>query len=150
MDSSEVAKSFQAYETDPEILLACMIVSGTTNTAEICRTEISLANDLAPATGAEAERYEAFRRVWKHPTSKERDAVVKLARRIAKHQQKPFVWPQFCDTCGAPYILLQSHDEVWRSPGMGYGAYKATCDCEPPQINISPPRPIDPDDEVPF
>jgi hypothetical protein len=149
VDPREVAKSFRAYYTDPEILLGCMIVSGTPNTAEICRAEIHLANDLAPATGADALRYENFRRVWKDPTPDERAAVLQQARAIARDPHKAFTWPPVCQ-CGAPYLLIQSHDHFWNSPGAGYGAYKATCTCEPPEITIAPPKPIDPDDEVPF
>ena len=68
----EAAKAFPGYDTDPEILLACILTSGTYDTSEICRTEINLANELAPATGIEAERYEAFRRVWSQPTEEEK------------------------------------------------------------------------------
>lgn len=93
VDPREVAKSgFQAYRTDPEILLACMIVSGTVNTARICRTSIRLANELAPATAEEAQRYEAFLRVWSDPTDEETTAVLQWARRIAANPQKPFAW----------------------------------------------------------
>jgi hypothetical protein len=35
-----------------------------------------------------------------------------------------------CDVCGAPLVLVQSHDAVWGAPaGTGYGAYKQTCEC---------------------
>ena len=55
-----------------------------------------------------------------------------------------------CEQCGAPYVLIQSLDGLFKTPGAGYGSYKATCNCEPPEISITPPKPIDPDDEVPF
>ena len=87
-----VAKIFRAYHTDPEILLACMIVSGTKNPAEVCRTELNLADNLSPSTSEEAYRYEAFRRVWKEPTAEEEAFVFQLARRIARDANKAFAW----------------------------------------------------------
>jgi hypothetical protein len=87
----EAAKVFHGYDTDPEILLACMVVSGAHDTAEICRTEIHLANEPAPATGLEAERYETFLRVWNRPTAEENERVLEWARRIyqsADHRRK--------------------------------------------------------------
>jgi hypothetical protein len=39
-----------------------------------------------------------------------------------------------CEHCGAPYILVQSLDGLFKTPGAGYGSYKATCKCEPPSM----------------
>jgi hypothetical protein len=62
------------------------------DTAQISRTEINLANELAPATGLEAERYEAFRRVWSRPSDEETQHVLKWAVRIAHDPHKSFGW----------------------------------------------------------
>jgi hypothetical protein len=71
----EVAKCTQAYQTDPEILLGCIIVSGTLDTAASLRTEQHLAYGIA-ITAAERAAYDAFRRVWQTPTDQERAAVM--------------------------------------------------------------------------
>lgn len=87
----EVAKSFHGYDTDPEILLACMIVSGTFDTSQVCRTEIHLANGL-PLTNEQSAADKAFRRVWSQPTEEETALVLDWAARIAGDLHKSFAW----------------------------------------------------------
>jgi (p)ppGpp synthase/HD superfamily hydrolase len=48
---AEVAQSMATYQTDPEILLACIIVSGTLDTAAILRTETQLAHGVGSHLG---------------------------------------------------------------------------------------------------
>jgi len=79
----EAAKAFPGYDTDAEILLGCVLTSGTYDTSEICRTEIHLANELAPPTGIEAEHYEDFRRVRSQPTEEGKVRVINSANEIA-------------------------------------------------------------------
>lgn len=95
----EAAKTFHGYDTDPEVLLACMIVSGTLDTSKICRTEIHLADNIA-ITDEDRAAYTAFRRVWSQPTKEETELVLSWAQRIyenADHRRKggphkPFAW----------------------------------------------------------
>jgi (p)ppGpp synthase/HD superfamily hydrolase len=88
MHPREVAKATKAYQTDPEILLACIIVSGTQDTGEIIKTEINLTHGLK-TTADELAAYHAFRRVWQSPTPQERSAVLQWAERIAKASRRP-------------------------------------------------------------
>jgi hypothetical protein len=70
-------------------------------------------------------------------------------RRPNKHKSDPAaeLARAACEICGAPYRLIQSHDQAWgAAPGTGYGAYAQTCKCERPAPKT--PRPNDPD--VPF
>ena len=79
---AEVAKATAAYQTDPEILLGCIIVSGTPDTAIILRSEIRIAHGI-PITDDERTAYDAFRRVWQSPTERERASVLTWAAKIA-------------------------------------------------------------------
>lgn len=88
---SELAKSTAAYQTDPEILLGCMIVSGSLDTAVILRTEILLGNGLKVTEEARAS-FDAFRRVWSQPTTSEREAVMSWAKRLAGGGDRTFRW----------------------------------------------------------
>ena len=89
----EAEKVFKGYETSPEVLLACIVVSGTLDTAEVLRTEICLANDLE-ITEEKRRSYDAFRRVWATPTEAEQAEVMKVAEKISAStsSQKPLVW----------------------------------------------------------
>jgi hypothetical protein len=80
--AAEVAKCMAAYRTDPEILLGCMIISGTLDTATVLRTEIQIASGI-PITDRQLAAYFAFRRVWQAPTDAERTAVLQWAERLA-------------------------------------------------------------------
>jgi hypothetical protein len=88
---AEVAKCTAAYQTDPEILLACIIVSGTLDTAVILRTEQHLAHGIA-ITDEARTAYEAFRRVWSQPTDAERTAVMTWATRVAGRDDRAWRW----------------------------------------------------------
>jgi hypothetical protein len=84
----EVAKTTAAYQTDPEILLGCIIVSGTLDTAMVLRADQQLAHDIHIDPEHRAA-YDAFRRVWQSPTAEERSAVLEWAERIAKGSRSP-------------------------------------------------------------
>jgi hypothetical protein len=79
---AEVAKSTAAYQTDREILLACIIVSGTLDTAIVLRADMRLAHGIA-ITDDERISYDAFRRVWQFPTEREHASVLMWAAKIA-------------------------------------------------------------------
>jgi hypothetical protein len=89
MALAEVARCTAAYRTDPEILLGCIIVSGTLDTAAVLRTEIQVANGI-PITNDQLAAYIAFRRVWTAPTEQERGAVLNWAERI--NPRSAFGW----------------------------------------------------------
>jgi len=78
----EVAKVTAAYQTDPEILLGCIVVSGTLDTAIVLRVEQQLQHGIEIEEAGQAA-YDAFRRVWSQPTDGERAAVLKFAARYA-------------------------------------------------------------------
>ena len=78
----EVAKITAAYQTDPEILLGCIVVSGTLDTAIILRAEQHLQHGIKVDEAGQTA-YDAFRRVWSQPTDDERTAVLKFAERYA-------------------------------------------------------------------
>jgi hypothetical protein len=84
----EVAKSTAAYQTDPEILLGCIIVSGALDTGEVLKTDILLTHGLE-ITDDDRAAFDAFRRVWQFPTDDERAAVLKWAERIARQSRRP-------------------------------------------------------------
>lgn len=89
---SEVAKCTSAYQTDPEILLGCIIVSGTLDTAFVLRTETHLNAGIA-IDEDERSAYDAFRRVWSTPNNIERAAVLQWAERIAGRKHRGgFKW----------------------------------------------------------
>jgi hypothetical protein len=94
---AEVAKFTAVYETDPEIILACIIESGTLDTSAVLRTVQRMVNAL-PVTDKENAAFEAFRRVWSDPTDKERAAVMALAQRISGKNARPLHW-------GEPTVL---------------------------------------------
>jgi hypothetical protein len=77
----EVAKCTAAYRTDPEVLLGCIIVSSTLDTAIVLRAELSIHHGL-PISPEAREPYGAFRRVWRTPSAAERTAVLKRAEWI--------------------------------------------------------------------
>lgn len=79
---AEAARCTAAYQTDPEVLLACIIVSGNLNTIDVLATETRLAHGIAVADGERAA-FDAFRRVWQVSTDNERAAVLKWAKRSA-------------------------------------------------------------------
>jgi hypothetical protein len=83
VDPREVVKTTSAYQTDPEILLGCIIVSGTLDTAAILRTEQRITHGIE-INPDERKAFDAFRRVWQSPTDPERSAVLQWAERIAK------------------------------------------------------------------
>jgi hypothetical protein len=72
---AEVAKCITSYQTDPEIILGCIIVSGTLDTAEVLRAEQHLTHGIA-GTDAQRAAHAAFRRLWASPTPAERAAVL--------------------------------------------------------------------------
>jgi hypothetical protein len=78
----EVAKCTKSYRTDPEVLLGCIIVSGTLDTAEVLRAEVNLSYGAAITDGQRAAHI-AFRRVWASPTEQERNDVLAWAEKIA-------------------------------------------------------------------
>jgi len=82
VDPREVAKITAAYQTDPEILLGCIVVSGTLDTAIVLRAEQQLHHGIKIDAAAQAA-YDAFRRIWLMPTADERAAVLKFAERYA-------------------------------------------------------------------
>jgi len=88
---AEVAKFTAAYETDPEIILACIIESGTLDTSAVLRTALRIANAL-PVTDEESAAFEAFRWVWSCPTDKERAAVMALVERISGKNARSLRW----------------------------------------------------------
>ena len=77
----EVAKGFHGYDTDPEILLDCMIVSGSYDTAIVCRADNCIGHKI-DISEEERAAYKAFRRVWSQPTEEETELVLNWARRI--------------------------------------------------------------------
>lgn len=79
------------YRTDPEVILGCIIASGTLDTAEVLRAEISLSYGGA-VTDAQRAAHEAFRRVWSAPTDLERETVLSWAQKIAGKKPKTFMW----------------------------------------------------------
>ena len=83
---AEVAKATATYQTDPEIILGCIIVSGTLDTAAVLRTITLLTHGLAVGD-AERAAFDAFRRVWATPTEDERAAVLQWAARIATQKR---------------------------------------------------------------
>jgi hypothetical protein len=83
----EAAKTTKAYQTDPEILLGCIIVSGTLDTAAVLRTDQDLPYGVT-ITADELAAYDAFRRVWQRPTAQERAAVLVWAERIAEASRR--------------------------------------------------------------
>jgi hypothetical protein len=83
VDPREVVKTTAAYQTDPEILLACIIVSGTLDTAAVLRTDQHVSLGLAVEDDDRAA-YDAFRRVWRSPSEQQRAAVLQWAERIAE------------------------------------------------------------------
>ena len=87
----EVVKCMPAYDSDPEIILGCIIVSGTLDTAEVLRAEQHLNYGLA-TTDAQREAHAAFRRVWSSPTSAERVEVLALAKRLCGGKARAFRW----------------------------------------------------------
>lgn len=87
----EVAKSTAAYRTDPEILLGCIIVSGTLDTAEVLSAIVQQDAGIALDAGQDAA-YRAFRRVWDNPTTQERAKVIEIASRIAGKPRKDWIW----------------------------------------------------------
>ena len=89
----EAAKVFKGYDTSPEVLLACIVISGTLDTAEVLRAEMSL-NMKIQMTEAQQRAHEAFRRVWATPTEDERAAVLEMAEKLtaASRSRKPLVW----------------------------------------------------------
>jgi hypothetical protein len=86
----EVAKCTKDYRTDPEVILGCIIVSGTLDTAEVLRAEILLKHN-ATITDAQRAAHVAFSRVWSKPTEQERQAVMTWAEKIAGKPKK-FSW----------------------------------------------------------
>ena len=66
----EVAKSTAAYQTDPEILFGCIIVSGTLDSAAVLQTDIVLTHGGATTETARIA-HDAFRGVWQSPTVQE-------------------------------------------------------------------------------
>jgi hypothetical protein len=92
----EVAKCTKDYRTDPEVLLGCIIVSGTLDTAEVLRAEIRLTAGL-PLTEAQSAAHNAFRRVWASPTDQQRRDVLAWAKKISASTRRSirttrFVW----------------------------------------------------------
>lgn len=88
---AEVAKFTAAYETDPEIILACIIARGALDTSAVLKTALRIANAL-PVTDEESAAFEAFRWVWSYPTDTERAAVVALAERISGKNARSLRW----------------------------------------------------------
>jgi hypothetical protein len=86
----EVSKVTKAYRTDPEIILGCIIVSGSFDTAAVIRTEILL-DAGASVSEAAKDSHTAFRRVWQAPTEPERQAVAAWAERIVG-RKRSFKW----------------------------------------------------------
>jgi hypothetical protein len=84
----DVVKTTAAYQSDPEILLACIIVSGTLDTAAVLRTDQNL-NYRVKIEDTDRAAYDAFRRVWQSPTPEQRSAVLRWAERIAKASRRP-------------------------------------------------------------
>jgi hypothetical protein len=70
----EVVKTTAAYQTDPEILLGCIIVSGTLDTAAVLSTDQNLYYRVK-IEDADRAAYDTFRRVWQSPIAEERSAV---------------------------------------------------------------------------
>jgi hypothetical protein len=85
----EAAKSTAAYQTDPEILLGCIIVSGARDTGEVLKTDVLVTRGLEVSDDDRAA-FDAFRRVWQFPTGDERATVLKWAERIAKQSRRPY------------------------------------------------------------
>jgi hypothetical protein len=88
----EVAKCTKAYSTDPEILLACIVISGTLDTAELLRAIIHI--DAQIALSPDQERaYQAFRRVWANPTPAECAKVIRWAEGLVQKPGHRWRWP---------------------------------------------------------
>jgi hypothetical protein len=80
---TEVAKSTKAYKTDPEVILGCIIVSGTLDTAAVLRTEIEINAGIVVSDESRAE-WDKFKRVWQEPSADEVAKVAGWALRIRK------------------------------------------------------------------
>jgi hypothetical protein len=94
--TKEVEKITKEYRTDPEIILGCIIVSGTLDTAEVLKTEILFSAGVS-LTDVQRAAHTAFRRVWATPTETERSAVIAWAEEIAafsprRRRASPFTW----------------------------------------------------------
>lgn len=89
----EAAKVFKECDTSPEILLACIVVSGTLDTAYALQAELKIFHGLALDKDEQRAR-DAFRRVWAAPTEDERAAVMEMAEKFAAavRSKKPLVW----------------------------------------------------------
>ena len=85
----EVAKCTSAFDTDPEILLGCIVVSDTLDTARVLKAIINLDAGIG-LERAEEEAYQRFRRVWQNPTPAERQKVLKWADALV--QRPGYAW----------------------------------------------------------
>jgi hypothetical protein len=86
----EVAKCTGAYQTDPEVLLGCIIVSGARDTGEVLKTDYLLTHGLEiEITDDDRAAFDVFCRVWQFPTDDQRAAVLKWAERIARQSRRP-------------------------------------------------------------
>ena len=77
----EVEKVFKDTLTSPEVILGCIIVSGTLDTSVILETEILLAHNMA-LTDEQHKSHQDFMRVLENPTEEEKESVFDWARKI--------------------------------------------------------------------
>lgn len=97
--ASEVTKVMQLqsfYQSDPEIILGCIIVSGTLDTAVVLRAEQHSHHGMA-ISEEELFAHMMFDLVWREPTEEQREAVLRWAEKIRagrpKRQQRyPLTW----------------------------------------------------------
>jgi hypothetical protein len=135
---SEVAKFTAVYETDPEILLACIVESGTLDTSAVLRTVQRMLNALA-ITDEERVRFEAFRRLWSYPTDNERAAVIALAQRIAANNDRPLRWQTRLHSHAWIPIQGDDHREVCELCGAFRGTPAGNALCHEPWPEMPEP-----------
>jgi hypothetical protein len=96
VEPKQVAMITGDYRTDPEILLGCIIVSGTLDTLQVLQAEVELHHGLDLSEEQKAV-HSAFLRVWASPTEEERLAVMNWAETIAdairpSRRRASFTW----------------------------------------------------------
>ena len=80
--------------TSPAIILCCILVSGTPDTALVLKAQVCLLNGI-PMTSEQEAAWKAFMRVWASPTQDEREEVIVAATKIVfqcRLEGKSFEW----------------------------------------------------------
>ncbi len=88
----EVSAIMAEHKASPEIIIACIVVSGTLDTRRILRSEIILAGG-GLVSGKERAAYDAFLRVFRNPQGDEMAKVKQFARDFGLRHPDELVWP---------------------------------------------------------